>query len=144
GKYREAMDVKTTVSETTHKLTLKQLEERLEDAREEAARAREEAEEAKELTTVLEKAERQAPLPGFEQKDADEPKGPWERFAATAGAGLSQALSNANEWLPQMMEANRARAQQQQAMMMAQQRGLPPGAQQQRRPVGPQGQPVGP
>src|SRR5690606_31339905 len=83
-------------------------------------------------------------LLGFEKKDANEPKGPWERFAATAGAGLSQALSNANEWLPQMMEANRARAQQQQAMMMAQQRGLPPGAQQQRRPVGPQGQPVGP
>lgn len=102
---KEAEGIKSTVADQTHKMSLEHAQQRLEDAKADLERAREEAEEAKDLTAQLEKAERQAELLGFEKKDANTPKGPWERFAATAGAGLSQALSTANEWLPGVMAA---------------------------------------
>lgn len=107
---RESADVKLTVSKDTSTMMIKQAEERLADAQAEAERAREEAEDAKDLTKQLERAERTAELLGFEKKDASEPKTPWERLAATAGAGVSQLFASADTWLPAVM-AQRAAAQ---------------------------------
>lgn len=119
---RDSADVKLTVSKDTSALMIKQAEERLKDAQEEAERAREEAEDAKDITKHLERAEKTAELLGYEKKDASEPKGPWERLAATAGAGVSQLFASADQWLPAVM-AQRAAAQ---AAAAQQQQQRPP------------------
>ncbi|MGP1683799.1 MAG: hypothetical protein ACTS8S_15885, partial [Giesbergeria sp.] len=143
---RDSADVKMTVAKETSTMIIKHAEERLKDAQEEAERAREEAEEAKDLTKQLERAEKQAELLGFEKKDAHEPKGAWERLAATAGAGISQMVSNADQWLPAVLakraesQAMAAQQQQQIRQMQGPQRVRPgdpnPAQQQQPRPGG--------
>jgi len=112
---KESFDVKSNVSDQTHKMMLQNTLERLEDARGEAQRAREEADDAKDLGKQLERMEQQASLLGYEKKDADAPRGWAEKLAVTAGAGISQLMSNANEWLPAVMEKR-----QQQQLQMAQ------------------------
>lgn len=107
---RDSADVKLAVSKDTSALMIKQAEERLKDAQEEAERAREEAEDAKDITKHLERAEKTAELLGYEKRDASEPKGPWERLAATAGAGISQAFGNMESWLPAVMAARAQKA----------------------------------
>lgn len=122
---KEANDTKYTVSEQTHKMTLQHALERLEDAKADVERAREEAEEAKDLGSQLEKMEQQAALLGYEKRGDNEPKTPFERFAATAGAGISQLLSNANEWLPAALAA-RQESQARAALPQGQQRQMSP------------------
>jgi hypothetical protein len=129
---RDSADVKLTVSKDTSALMIKQAEERLKDAQEEAERAREEAEDAKDITKHLERAERTAELLGYEKKDANEPKGPWERLAATAGAGLSQAFAGMDQWLPAVMAAraqNKALAAAQQPPQLQGPQRVRPGQQ---------------
>jgi hypothetical protein len=106
---KDSWDTKSTVTDKTWEMQLSQVQERLIDAKEEADRAREEAKENSDPAKVLEKAKAQAEVLGYEKKD-DAPKNAWERFAATAGAGLSQALSNINEWGPAAMAAARGGA----------------------------------
>ena len=140
---KEAEGVKFSVAQQTSEMSREHLNERLQDAREEVERIREEVAEAKDLSKQLEAMERQAELLGFEKKDANEPKTPWERFAATAGAGLSQVLSTANEWLPAVM-AERQQNAAARALPPAQpqqQRMRPPMPQQHPQQVNPQQQP---
>lgn len=125
---RDSADVKLTVSKDTSALMIKQAEERLKDAQEEAERARDEAEDAKDITKHLERAEKTAELLGYEKKDANEPKGPWERLASTAGVGLSQAFAGMDQWLPAVMAAraqNQALAAAQQPPQLGPQRVRP-------------------
>ena len=122
---------------------IKQAEERLKDAQEEAERAREEAEDAKDITKHLERAEKTAELLGYEKRDASEPKGPWERLAATAGAGISQAFGNMESWLPAVMAARAQKAeavQQQPPQLQGPQRMRPGQGQQPPPPPPPQQQ----
>ena len=114
---KESSEVKLTVADQTHKMMLEHAEQRLQDAKEEVDRIREEMEEAKDIPAQLEKLERQAEILGYEKKDASEPKNALERFAATAGAGVSQLFASADQWLPVAL-ARRAEAQQQQVQMM--------------------------
>lgn len=125
---KEANDTKYTVSEKTHQMTLQHALERLEDAKADVERAREEAEDAKDLGKQLENMERQAELLGYEKRGDNEPKTPWERLAATAGAGISQVLSTANEWLPAALAARQE----------AQARAALPQGQQMQRQMSPQ------
>lgn len=117
---KDSAEVKMTVQDSTHKIMLESAEQRLHDAKEEAERVREELEEAKDISTQLEKMERQAELLGYEKKDASEPKNAMERFAATAGAGVSQLFASADQWLPAAL-ARRAEVQATQARMLQQQ-----------------------
>src|SRR5690606_20781016 len=148
---KESAEVKMTVQDSTHKIMLESVEQRLHDAKEEADRVREELEEAKDISTQLEKMERQAELLGYEKKDASEPKNALERFAATAGAGVSQLFASADQWLPAAL-AKRAEVQATQARLLQQQQMVaqqavrrtappppppqPPSPIQRRRPVG--------
>lgn len=118
---KESFDVKSTVSEHTHQMSREQLEQRITEQREEMERLRQEVAEAKDIGKQLEQAQATAELLGFEKKDANEPKTPMERFAATAGSGLSQILGSANEWLPRVMEQRQAQQQQQVHLLQQQQ-----------------------
>ncbi len=138
---RDSADVKLAVSKDTSALMIKQAEERLKDAQEEAERAREEAEDAKDITKHLERAEKTAELLGYEKKDASEPKGPWERLAATAGAGISQAFSGMDQWLPAVLAAraqNKALAAAQQPPQLQGPQRMRPGQGQPPPPAPPQ------
>jgi hypothetical protein len=120
---REAWDTKMSVAEKTNQMSMTSLQERLREAQEEADRVREEAKESADPVRVMEKAKMQAEAMGFEKKD-DAPKTAMDRFMATAGAGLSQALSTINEWGPQMLAARAAGAQ---GMQVPVQQLPPPG-----------------
>lgn len=124
---KESWETKLTVSEKTHEMSFSSLKERLEAAQEEAERAREEAKEAGDPVRVLERARAQAEAMGYEKKD-DAPKTAFERLAATAGAGLSQALATINDWGPKMMAARGAAALPPgpQAPQLPPRRGAPP------------------
>lgn len=116
---RESFEVKTAVTEQTSQMSREQLENRVQELREELERARLEAEDAKDIPKQLAKASEMAEALGFEKKDANEPKTPWERFAATAGTGIGQVLGNIDQWLPQVM-SQRQQAQQAQQVRMLQ------------------------
>lgn len=133
---KESSETRTTVTDQTHKMSLSQLEGRLEEAKEEVERLKQQLEEANDLPAQLEKMQQQAEILGYEKKDANEPKTAMERFAATAGAGLGQLMQNAGDWLPQMMEK---RQQQQVRALPPGQRQVPPQQQQQQRAVPPSG-----
>lgn len=132
---QEANGVKATVSDQTHKMALQQAEQRVQELQAQIEELKAELEEAKDIPTQLEKMEHTASILGYEKKDASEPKTPLDRFLSTAGAGVSQFLGSANEWLPGLM-AQRAQAQQAAAAARA---ALPPP--QQRRMQAPQ-QPI--
>lgn len=129
----EANMVKTTVSDQTHKMSLQQAEQRVNDLQSQIEELKAELEEAKDIPAQLEKMEHTASILGYEKKDAHEPKTPLDRFLSTAGAGVSQLLGSANEWLPSMM------AQREAARASAQARALPPAQRVQR--VSPMQQP---
>ncbi len=131
---RESWDSKLSVADRIHQVTELSLKEQLAKAEQEAERALEEAKEAGDPIKVIERARAQAEGLGYEKKD-DAPKTAFERFAATAGAGLSQALSTIDQWGPQMM-ANRAAGAAPVQARAPQQFAAPP-----RRMAGPQGQP---
>lgn len=101
---KENWDTKLTTTVSTKDFELAAVRERLEEAKEEAAEARARADESNDPIVVMEKAKKNAEALGY-QKSEDAPKTPWERFAATAGAGLGTALQNIDQWLPQAAAA---------------------------------------
>lgn len=101
---KENWDTKLTTSVATKEFEIATLRDRLEEAKEDAAEARTKAEESNDPIVVMEKAKKNAEALGY-AKTEDAPKTPWERFAATAGAGLGQALQNIDQWLPQAAAA---------------------------------------
>ena len=103
---------------------------------EELAAAKEEADASKDPVQVMEKAKASAEALGF-KKDENEPQTAWERFAATAGIGLSKALESVDQWLPKAVEAARSGGQQPPAGAPGRMlpNGMqPPAQQQQQRP----------
>lgn len=101
---KENWDTKLSTTVSTKDFELASLRDRLEEAKEEAHEARAKAEESNDPIVVMEKAKKNAEALGY-QKSEDAPKTPWERFAATAGTGLGQALQNIDQWLPQAAAA---------------------------------------
>lgn len=101
---KENWDTKLSTTVATKDFELATLRDRYEEAKEGEAEARAKAEESNDPITVMEKAKKNAEALGY-QKSEDAPKTPWERFAATAGAGLGQALTNIDQWLPQAAAA---------------------------------------
>jgi hypothetical protein len=101
---KENWETKLSTSVATKDFEIATLRDRLEEAREEAAEARSKAEENNDPIVVMEKAKKNAEALGYAKVD-DAPKTPWERFAATAGAGLGHALQNIDQWLPQAAAA---------------------------------------
>lgn len=101
---KENWETKMSTSLSTKDFEIANLRDRLEEAKEDAAEARAKAEESNDPITVMEKAKKNAEALGY-AKTEDAPKTPWERFAATAGTGLGQALQNIDQWLPQAAAA---------------------------------------
>ncbi len=115
---KEGWELRLGVSETQHKMQVESLNDKLQDAQEEAERAREEAKEASDPVKVLERAKEQAESLGYSKAD-DAPKSTTDKFIAVAGAGIGQALATIQDWGPKMLAARNAAAAAQ----------LPPGAQ---------------
>jgi hypothetical protein len=101
---KESYDVRIDTRDKTYDMERTNLAQRAEDARREAEEARRRAEELSDPIAVLEKSKAQAEALGYMKDDANEPKTAFERFAATAGAGLGQALATINDWGPQMLQ----------------------------------------
>lgn len=108
--FETKMHATTSSFEMQHSLT----RERLDDARREAEQARQEAAEAADIQKVMDRARQSAEAMGYIKDDSNEPKTPLERFAATAGAGVGQALSTVDQWAPQIAAAIMTKPQQQQ------------------------------
>lgn len=104
GIIKESFDTKIAVSDQTHQLMLRQAQERLVDAKEEADRLRAESEELKDLPTMLERARASAEALGYAKNDADAPKDWKDRAVSMLGSGLTQFLGSAEAWMPQVME----------------------------------------
>jgi hypothetical protein len=97
---KENLETRAHVSLSTKDFELTTIRERLAEAKADAEKAREDAEEASDPVKAKEKVDKLAEAFGFEKKDADKPNGPLERFAATAGVGVAQAMGNIDQWLP--------------------------------------------
>jgi hypothetical protein len=134
---KESWDTKLTVSERLMETEKNTLKERLEETKEEIERVREEAKESSDPALVLARAREQAEALGYEKKD-DAPKTALERFAATAGAGLSQALASINDWGPKVMAARAAGGPPQMMQGGPPPRGLPAAPGQRRMQGSPQ------
>lgn len=115
GIIKESFDTKLAVSDQTHQMLLKQAEDRFNDIQEESRRLREEAAELKDLPTMLEKARASAEALGYSKSDADAPKDWKDRAVSMLGSGITQFLSSADSWMPQVIEQR-----QQKQVVMAQ------------------------
>ena len=96
---------------STYEYQLTNLKERLKRAEEERDEAREEAERAKNPVEVMEQARAQAEALGYEKTEENAPKTAGERFAATAGMGISKMFETVGDWGPKIAEALAARGQ---------------------------------
>jgi hypothetical protein len=107
----EQHSTRAETQKSTFDYQLTSAKERLKRAEEERDEAREEAEKSKNPIEVLEQAKAQAEALGYEKTEENAPKTAGERFAATAGIGISKMFETVGDWGPKIAEALAARGQ---------------------------------